>query len=859
MKRSTIAAPVLLLAAGLLASPVTVRAADCNANGSDDIADIASGASRDCNANVVPDECELAEGAIAYEARLGFSTGTTSDILTEDFDGDGDIDIVATELWSPRVEEPPPEEWDPSVVFLRNLGGGTFAAPERYPVTDSPNIAEAEDLDGDADLDLLVLITGAGQLWVYRNDGGGTFADRDMYDVPGWIKIEGRRNITRDMDGDGDRDVVLPSLGFDRITVLINQGDGTLSTGSSVAVVRPFFVEFGDVDADGDIDVVMDTASSPESLEASFVVLRNNGLGTSFERADYPLGAYPQEIALADIDGDGDPDFLAARGPSAASGRPRDVALFRNRGNGQFDQAPSLQPGHKAYLVRTADIDGDGDEDVLSASDGIYADRESLAIFINQGAGAFSSPVVHTVGDGPAQIEVRDLNRDGKPEILVLNQVGGSLSVLRNAGSGAFDAPVEFPTNGAGPRMSCADMDGDGDTDVATANWGADQTIRIVENITGGEFTQGCVDFMRGDVNTDGNVSLSDIIMLRRFLFDGAAVPACLDAADATDNDDLNLCDAIAILKVLLDNPGWSQSLAEPSLVAGLDPTPFGADPAHSCDGGFPQVPTLPLGCLAYDVEPPQDTADLVRIGDATAAPGEQVRLPIHLTTTLEIDAVQLVIEYDPSVLEIDPETAISFEDTFFGAIDNPFGLASVDETNGMLVAGIAGHLILSGREVGPGDDIRIGWLVARVKDDAPTGRVPVDLTNGPDGLGVGPYRLRNELTHKGEARFASFLPELEDAVLSIVGDQTLFVRGDSNGDEKVDISDAVRTLGGLFSSDGDLPCEDAGDANDDGTLDISDPIFTLNHLFQGGPAIPAPHPEAGADPTADGLYCFGG
>ena len=855
MTRSTIAAPVLLLAAGLLAAPVLLRAADCNANGTDDISDIASGASRDCNANVMPDECELADGAIAYEARLSFSTGFASGVLTEDFDGDGDIDIVATEFYSPRPETPPPLERDPSVVFIRNLGGGSFAPPERYPVPHKPYTAGAEDLDGDGDLDLLVMISEAGKLRVYRNDGGGTFGEPDVYDLPGWLR-DG--NVTADMDGDGDPDVVLFSWGPDQVALLINDGDGAFSTGTTIAVARPYHMGLADLEGDGDIDIAMDTASSEESVEASFIVLLNDGTGTSFDRADHPLGAYPQEIALADIDSDGDLDFLAGRAPSLASGRPRDVAVFRNRGDGQFDQAPSLQAGQRGHLVHTADLDGDGDMDVLTASDGLYGDRESLAIFINQGTGLFSPAVKHTVGDEPEQIEVRDLNGDGKPEILVLNYFGLSLSVLRNAGGGVFDAPAEFPTNGAAPRMSSADLDGDGDTDVATANFNSDESIVILENITGGEFTRGCIDFLRGDVNTDGNLSLSDIIMLRRFLFDGAAVPACLDSADATDNDSLNLCDAIAILRVLFQNPGWTQSLAEPSLVPGPDPTPFGVDPPHSCDPGFPQGPTLPLGCLEYSVEPPQDSADLLRIGDVTAAPGAEVRLPIHLTTTLEIDAVQLIVSYDPAVLEIDAETALSFEDTFFETADHPFGAASVDASNGLLVAGIAGDLILSGHEVGPGEDIRIAWLNARVKDDAPSGRVPVDLSNGPDGLGVGPYRLRNELTHRGEARFASFFPELDGAVLSIVGDQTLFVRGDSNGDEKVDISDAVSTLGALFSSAGDLSCEDAGDANDDGFLDISDPIYTLNHLFHGGSAIPEPHPEAGADPTADGLYCFG-
>jgi hypothetical protein len=208
MKRSTIAAPVLLLAAGLLASPVLLRAADCNSNGADDVADIASGASRDCNANVVPDECELAEGAPAFEARLAFSAGFASGVVTDDFDGDGDIDIVATEFWAPREEQPPPQEWDPSVVFIRNLGGGSFAAPERYPVIHRPYISEAEDLDGDADLDLLVTIPDASQLWVYFNNGEGVFGEPTIYTVVGGIGYGDGTRITADMDADGDQDVV---------------------------------------------------------------------------------------------------------------------------------------------------------------------------------------------------------------------------------------------------------------------------------------------------------------------------------------------------------------------------------------------------------------------------------------------------------------------------------------------------------------------------------------------------------------------------------------------------------------------------------------------------------------------------
>jgi hypothetical protein len=84
-----------------------------------------------------------------------------------------------------------------------------------------------------------------------------------------------------------------------------------------------------------------------------------------------------------------------------------------------------------------------------------------------------------------------------------------------------------------------------------------------------------------------------------------------------------------------------------------------------------------------------------------------------------------------------------------------------------------------------------------------------------------------------------------------------LFVRGDANRDGRADISDAVAILGFLFLGDEALGCEDAADVDDNGRIEITDAIALLNHLFLGHPAPPAPYPEAGSDPSADGLECF--
>ena len=83
-----------------------------------------------------------------------------------------------------------------------------------------------------------------------------------------------------------------------------------------------------------------------------------------------------------------------------------------------------------------------------------------------------------------------------------------------------------------------------------------------------------------------------------------------------------------------------------------------------------------------------------------------------------------------------------------------------------------------------------------------------------------------------------------------------VFLRGDTNSDGIVDISDAVATLGFLFQGSGGVPCLAAADINDDGAVDVSDPIVLLDYLFRGGNVIPSPYPACAPDPEPEGLGC---
>ncbi len=90
----------------------------------------------------------------------------------------------------------------------------------------------------------------------------------------------------------------------------------------------------------------------------------------------------------------------------------------------------------------------------------------------------------------------------------------------------------------------------------------------------------------------------------------------------------------------------------------------------------------------------------------------------------------------------------------------------------------------------------------------------------------------------------------------SLHGQETLFVRGDANRTNSVEIGDALAILRHLFVADFTVGCEAAADADDSGGVNIADAMFLLEFLFQDGPPIPAPSPRCGPDPTPDGLSC---
>ena len=131
--------------------------------------------------------------------------------------------------------------------------------------------------------------------------------------------------------------------------------------------------------------------------------------------------------------------------------------------------------------------------------------------------------------------------------------------------------------------------------------------------------------------------------------------------------------------------------------------------------------------------------------------------------------------------------------------------------------------------------------------------RIGFQLENAPPGESL---PIQYLLFHQDSAGIVS---ECCNSALQVTIPQqcgaTIFIRGDVNGDNTLNVADAITSLNFLFTG-GSIDCESSADSNDDGTNNIADPIQLLAYLFSSGPEPPAPFPACGADPTPDTLGC---
>ncbi|WP_240047239.1 malectin domain-containing carbohydrate-binding protein [Hymenobacter nivis] len=341
------------------------------------------------------------------------------------------------------------------------------------------------DLDSDGDLDLLAIQSLNPSLEsdvrVLFNDGAGIFSSGQVFRAGRFTQ----QLALGDVDADGDLDVVdVHVQGEPGAEVYLNNGAGSFTYRSSVAANTPYRVTLGDVDNDGDLDLA--TVGS---------VRLNNGQGVF--TGGFEIGA-PGEPHFGDIDGDGDLDLLTAGGT---------VSVYLNNGLGQFSNGQQIAAN--SYDMAVGDVDGDGDLDLLTGGN----NSATLTVRLNNGAGTFSSGQAVAL-DGQLSnsgVAVSDLNGDNTLDFLAtaydgvnqlvsvrLNQPLPAPGIVRrfNAGGGGlstsrgqFAADQYFSASSSTARVTAAIAGTDDDALYQSERYSTNGQLGYAVPVANGRYT----------------------------------------------------------------------------------------------------------------------------------------------------------------------------------------------------------------------------------------------------------------------------------------------------------------------------------------------------------------------------------
>jgi len=412
---------------------------------------------------------------VIHASQTGLHRGTYSYVegsktatldITDDFAVGENVSVTLTsEIQSNDGYPINPFQWSFSVETLG--GSGTFTNQVAYSTSNDPRFVISSDLDGDGDLDLAVTNRWSHTVSIFRNNGDGIFADRVEYSTGDQPKSV----TSADLDKDGDMDLATVNQGDNSISILMNNGDGTFAAKVDSDVSSwPKLVTSGDLDGDGDKDLVVISYTSVS-------VLLNNGVGTFASSANYSTGSSFSSAEISDLDGDGDIDLAVTNYGSNI------VSIFRNNGNGTFSSSENYNTGGFATAITISDLDGDGDGDLAVANGGDGGDG-IISILMNNGDGTFANNVDYNIGVSDSMfVESADLDGDGDMDLIVADVNSDyAISILLNHGNGIFAGSVDYYNNDIEPwSVIASDLDGDGDMDLATANQ-SNHTISILFN-----------------------------------------------------------------------------------------------------------------------------------------------------------------------------------------------------------------------------------------------------------------------------------------------------------------------------------------------------------------------------------------
>ncbi len=354
-----------------------------------------------------------------------------------------------------------------------------FTAAPAQTVGVAPIFVVSADFNNDGLLDLAVANTGlgvvTGSVSILLGKGDGTFQPAIFAGTGNYP----RSIAVADFNRDGKLDLAVanegPSSGGS-VSILLGNGDGTFRPPVFMTSgVNPASVVATDFNADGLVDLAVANSQQfqtnpPPFKPGSISVFLGKGDGSFGPPSYFGAGTFPLALSVANFNGDGMLDLAAANFGGTS------LAVLSGNGDGIFQPATFVAAGREPFSVTSADLNGDGKADLIAANHSVTSTGGTVSVSLGLGDGTFQRTQYLKAGSGTVFVAVGDFNLDGTPDLAVADSGGsanGHVAILLGNGDGTFQSPAFFSAGLHPQAIAVGDFNRDGNPDLAVVNAGS--------------------------------------------------------------------------------------------------------------------------------------------------------------------------------------------------------------------------------------------------------------------------------------------------------------------------------------------------------------------------------------------------
>ena len=327
--------------------------------------------------------------------------------------------------------------------------------------------------------------------------------------------------VAGDFNSDGNLDLIMCSEDSGQLWIVwAYAGGGTSGMTVATGLDSPRSADVGDIDQDGDLDIIIGQYNVTYPGEATVMWFENPWVGANTTWTQHDISIYTyvgiRSIKLADLDGDGDLDYVAVGEGTypIVDWKENDLA---DSGTMGWGDGHTMSSGvDKPWDVEIADLDLDGDLDVVVPD----VDLDTIFYFESDGTPANGGWTDHTLTtslNGANSVSIGDVDNDGMPDVVASGSIEDQVVWYENGSWTEHNVVVGI--NGPA-SVEVADMDVDGDLDIVTSREG-DGEVLWIENTDGAGTIwlrhsidatfAGAVDVLPVDIDGDGDLDVAAV------------------------------------------------------------------------------------------------------------------------------------------------------------------------------------------------------------------------------------------------------------------------------------------------------------------------------------------------------------